>query len=567
MPKLPADRAFTSPIVSELLDGITPSYLGLSAAVPLARCVVVGTQLPSARRQLGVMNDVHVHHPRSIINPQPSRTPLSSIPVNVADFLFDNYVRRVAPQYPIYYTPELLAMHNAAFHPAELTATPRIVVTPYEVYTLNLIMAISLSTAARSKQARANSIASGLFENAMEQISGVLSNDLRGLQALTLLTQYTFLNPGVANFWLLTGFISQACIDLGLHQELPDDPQISALERDMRRRVFWCAWEMEVAVCGALLRPITLLRKTITTAFPAQVDDSAITEDGIDLNGRLTKFTSRFIWRYREVECDIVPVLFHNEPIPPEFNSLEQWMAHQERTILDWKAEIHEATTQNTDQALQSQWDEMKLYSTIATDYILVTLFRPCPRLKEPPPENLMKAFSAAVGVADGSWQQANLEFGGSKYVFHSCYHSFSAAIAFLQALQRFKAEIAATYTWKQVESNMEMFSRFFATVAERWPAASRCLEEYERLLSPVKQEFVEFLAREALRIAEEASSMNKLVASVGMDPVHDLDLNFGTFFNAASLGMEQTLTYNPYIPMDWHEEFNFGVDEIVPQN
>lgn len=113
----------------------------------------------------------------------------------------------------------------------------------------------------------------------------------------------------------------------------------------------------------------------------------------------------------------------------------------------------------------------------------------------------------------------------------------------------------------------MEMFSRFFATVAERWPAASRCLEEYERLLSPVKQEFVEFLAREALRIAEEASSMNKLVASVGMHPVHDLDLNFGTFFNAASLGMEQTLTYNPYIPMDWHEEFNFGVDEIVPQN
>lgn len=513
------------------------------------------------------MNDVHVHHPRSIINPQPSRTPLSSIPVNVADFLFDNYVKRVAPQYPIYYIPELSAMHNAAFHPAELTATPRIAVTPYEVYTLNLIMAISLSTAARSKQARANSIASGLFENAMEQISGVLSNDLRGLQALTLLTQYTFLNPGIANFWLLTGFISQACIDLGLHQELPEDPQISELERDMRRRVFWCAWEMEVAVCGALLRPITLLRRTITTAFPAQVDDSAITEAGIDSNGRVTKFTARFIWRYREVECDIVPVLFHNEPLPPEFDSLEQWMAHQEHTILEWKAEIHEATKQNTDQALQSQWDEMKLYSTIATDYILVTLFRPCPRLKEPPSENLMKAFSAAVGVADGSWQQAHLEFGGSKYVFHSCYHSFSAAIAFLQALQRFKAEIAARYTWKQVESNMDTFSRFFATVAERWPAASRCLEEYERLLSPVKQDFVEFLAQEALRIAEQASSRNKFVASVDMDPAHDLELNFGTFFNAASLGTEETLPNYPYIPMDWHEEFNFGVDEFVPQN
>jgi hypothetical protein len=458
-------------------------------------------------------------------------------------------------------------MHNAAFHPAESNGNARIAVTPYEVYTLNLIMAISLSTAARSKQARANSIASGLFENAMEQISGVLSNDLRGLQALTLLTQYTFLNPGVANFWLLTGFISQACIDLGLHQELPSHANISALERDMRRRVFWCAWEMEIAVCGALLRPITLLRKTITTEFPSQVEDSAITEAGIDPNGRLTKFTSQYIWRYREVECDIVPVLFHDEPIPYEFDSLEQWMAHQERTILNWKAEIHEATARNTDPSSQSQWNEMKLYSAIATDYILVTLFRPCPRLKEPPAENLIKAFSAAVGVADGSWQQANLEFGSSKYVFHSCYHSFSAAIAFLQALQRFKAEIAAIYTWKQVEANMDTFSRFFATVAERWPAASRCLEEYERLLAPVKKDFADFLAQEALRISERSSSITGLVGSVGIDAAHDLEeaLKFGTFFNAAAPGLEDTLGYYPYIPMDWNEEFSFGVDNLLP--
>jgi hypothetical protein len=453
-------------------------------------------------------------------------------------------------------------MHNAAFHPAESNGNPRIAVTPYEVYTLNLIMAISLSTAARSKQARANSIASGLFENAMEQISGVLSNNLKGLQALTLLTQYTFLNPGVANFWLLTGFISQACIDLGLHHELPDSAPITALERDMRRRVFWCAWEMEIAVCGALLRPITLLRKNITTEFPSQLEDSAITAAGIDPKGRSTKFSCRYIWRYREVECDIVPVLFHNEPIPPQFASLEQWMSHQEQAILNWRSEIHEATACNTDPLCQTQWNEMKLYSSIATDYILITLFRPCPRIKEPTAENLIKAFSAAVGVADGSWQQANLDFGGSKYVFHSCYHSFSAAIAFLQALQRIKAEIAAKYTWKQVESNMNTFSRFFATVVERWPAASRCLEEYERLLAPVKKDYTDFLAQEALRISEETSTIEDLVTSVAMNPVHDLEeaLKFGAFFNFTAPGLEETLGYNLYGPMDWNEEFNFGV-------
>lgn len=174
-------------------------------------------------------------------------------------------------------------MHTAVFH-SEKQATSARKADVYATYTLNLIMAISLSIAARSKQARANAIASGLFARGMEQLPGVLTNDLRGLQALVLLTQYTFLSPGVASFWLLTGFMSQACIDLGLHQEMAEPPEGShgqpnipwPLLRDLRRRIFWCAWEMEVAVCGALLRPITLLRRNVTTEFPSVLDDDAI---------------------------------------------------------------------------------------------------------------------------------------------------------------------------------------------------------------------------------------------------------------------------------------------------
>ncbi len=549
------------------MEGTTSSFLGLSAAVPLFRCVVAGTRLPSARKVFEALNDVDEHHPRSIINPQPTSTPLSSIPVHVADFLFENYLTRVVPQYPIYYTPDLVAMQNAVFHPADSLVSPITTVTSYEVYTLSLIMAISLSTAARTKQARANSIASGLFQNAMKHISSIISNDLKGLQALILLTQYTFHNPSVANLWLLTGFTSQACVDLGLHRELPEHPHISPLERDMRRRIFWCAWEMESAVCGGMLRPKTILRKFITAQFPSQIEDSAITHSGIDPKGRSTKFTSHFIWRFRQIECELVSVLFHNESISPEFDSLEKWMAHQEHLILEWKAEIHNGTSSNNNTSSQSQWNEMKLYSDIASDYMLVTLFRPCPRIREPTAENMIKAFLAAVGVADGSWQQANLEFGGSKYVFHSRHHSFSAAVAFLQALQRFKGEIAATYSLEQVDSYMNTFSRFFATVAERWPAASRCLEDYERLLAPVRKDFVDFLVQKARRISEQTSSIDGFGGSITMVPNDTLEqaLEFGSLFNAISPGAEDALGYYPYVPIDWNAEFDFGVEKIVP--
>ncbi|KAF2095124.1 hypothetical protein NA57DRAFT_68117 [Rhizodiscina lignyota] len=531
-----AEDSFTNPAVNKLMEDLTPSFLGLSATVPLARCVVAGTRLPSARKVFGAVNDIDEHHPRSIMNPQPTTTPLSSIPVHVADFLFDNYVTRVVPQHPIFYLPDLIRMQNTVFHGTEFAGQPKPSINPYEVFTLSLIMAISLSTAARTKQARANSIASGLFKNAMEQVPNVASNDLQGLQALLLLMQYAFLNPSVANLWLLTGFTSQACIDLGLHQELPYHRSVSTLERDMRRRIFWCAWEMEIAVCGALLRPITILQKYITTSFPSQVEDSAISTHGIDPNGKTTKFTSQYIWRFRQVESDIVPVLFHNEAVPSEFESLDSWMSYQEHKILDWKAEVHDAAAQGTDTGTRSQWNEMTLYAGIATAYILVTLFRPCPRIKEPSAENLIKAFAAAVEVATGYWQQANLDFGNSKYVFHPCHHTFSSAVVFLQALQRFKGEIAALYTLEQVESYMSAFSRLFATVAERWPAASRCLEEYERLLAPVKKDFVDFLVQKARRLSEQASTIDELVGPIGIDDATSLEdaLNFGTLFNAS---------------------------------
>ncbi|KAK0388619.1 hypothetical protein NLU13_4862 [Sarocladium strictum] len=575
------DKVFAGHVVNDLLDTITAPSLGLSSTVPFSRCVVAGTRLPSTNKASGMTrSDIHQHHPKSIINTHPVTTPLSRFPVSVADFLFDNYITRVSPQYPIHYTPDLTAMHKTAFHETDAYGCPRGPATRYDEFTLNLIMAISLSTAARSKQARANSIASGLFEKAMECIPEVLTNDLRGLQALVLLTQYTFLNPGVANFWLLTGFISQACIDLGLHQELPADAPITVLERDMRRRVFWCAWEMEMAVCGALLRPITLLRRIITTKFSSKLEDSAITDAGIDGSGRATKFTACFIWRYREIECDIISTLFHDEPLPASFPSLEQWMDHQEQAITNWNKEIHSSCSLNTDARAQSQWDEMQLYSDIATAYILVTLFRPCPRIKQPSADNLIKAFSAAVEVADGSWRQANLEFGSSKYVFHACYHSFSAAITFLQALQRVKASILAVRTWDQIESDMDTFSRFFATVAERWPAASRCLEEYERLLAPIKKEVEDFLTaskqqQESEMLTEEDAEADSYLAVKGVTVAslvgdcaaapywNDLDetieaLDYANFFNVMPPGLDDSIGIYPCVPSDWDEEFNF---------
>ncbi len=106
--KVFSSRAPATSLVDLVVRDFTPPFLGLSEQVPLVRCAVAQSRLPSTR--LFGPTDIDEHHPRSIIHPLPSGTPLHSIPIKVADFLFDNYVTRVLPQYPIFYTTDVVSL-------------------------------------------------------------------------------------------------------------------------------------------------------------------------------------------------------------------------------------------------------------------------------------------------------------------------------------------------------------------------------------------------------------------------------------------------------------------------
>ncbi|KAK5467797.1 hypothetical protein LTS15_000770 [Exophiala xenobiotica] len=565
-PKSEAEMLSSAPVwntaVNHALHDITPSFLGLTEAIQLPGCAAAPTQIPSAKKSFG-LTDLDENHPRSILNQHPSNLSLTSVPRPVAEFLFGIYISRIIHQYPIYHSQDAIQAFNAVFG-SQLPASPHDNhPKARDVYMISLIMAISLSTAARNKQARAQSLGTGLFRNAMLYVPEVLSNDLSGLQALLLLIQYTFLNPAVANLWLLTGMSAEACIDLGLHRELPESAEIDVLERDLRRRVFWCAWEMEVAVSAGLHRPVRTHNKLISVSFPAEYEDSGIMRDRIDTNVPRAKFVSCRIWRFRRVECDIISILYQHETLPSECPSLDAWLLKTEEEIRSWNEEVHQTAQLNQDPAIKSQWDELELYADIAYNYILVLLFRPCPRLKTPSRQNLMKAFTASVEVATGYWRQANTEFGYMKYVFHPCHHTFSSAVAFLQALQYCRTEIADSYTTEEVEEFMERFSRFFSTISERWPAATQSLHEYERLLGPIKQDYYDFLLQRKQSTAEmdmlQDDSINEY-----LDGATDLRDPFEVWpvFNPL-FGVNGTDNFDAYsyLPYDWNAEFGFGMD------
>lgn len=546
-------------LVNEVMEDITPSFLGVSKLKPILNCVVRGTQIPSGGRGPVIANDLDQNHPRSIINPQPSWAGLDAIDQKTADGLYRNFIDRVLILYPIYHRDDISKAFNFVYQP-----------TPNQdgdssrmKYITSMVIAISIPTAAKANHVQANAHAYSIVQHAMQYIPEVATNDLAGLQALLLLTHYVFLNPAMADVWLLTGLISQAVIDFGLHQELPYDTRITSYDRDMRRRLFWVAWEMEVAVCSIFLRPISLPSRHYHVTFPLDMDDAAITQEGIDYTRRGgSKLTSRKIWLFRQIEAEVISVIHQNEPMPSECTTLQQWMQKIETSMHEWHRRIDEDAAANRDPEFDLRWNEMKLYSDIAQPYILVTMYRPSRRIPVPDTENLIIAFENAVRVADNYCKQFNIEAGNIKYVFHSCHHSFNSAQVFLNVLKRCPSEISERYSLEQIEDSIRIFARCFSIIAERWPAATGCLEEFERLLTPIKKDYENFLREKATQARTNVTLGNSAREYYNFSGVTDAG---GAYNLVGALNPLATMeSADPPevpahdVPLDW-KKYNFG--------
>ena len=133
------------------MHAITPPYIGLATDLLIPRCAFSPTQTPTARKGLDLFEMQENNN--SPTASHSSTLPLTSITLPVAEFLLETYTKRINPQYPIYSTMDVLQPFNAVYH---RTAASRALLTEpshRETYIVSLIMAISLSTAARHKQA------------------------------------------------------------------------------------------------------------------------------------------------------------------------------------------------------------------------------------------------------------------------------------------------------------------------------------------------------------------------------------------------------------------------------
>ena len=112
---------------------------------------------------------------------------------------------------------------------------------PYRNFVLRMVFAISL----QKLDAQYAGLADSYYLAAFEYVDAAMrSMDLKTLQCLVLIGQYSLLTPTRTAVYYVIGLASKLCQQLGLHEEdifvqTGVEYKLDALEKDMRRRLFW----------------------------------------------------------------------------------------------------------------------------------------------------------------------------------------------------------------------------------------------------------------------------------------------------------------------------------------
>lgn len=204
---------------------------------------------------------------------------------------------------------------------------------------------------------------------------------LEELQAVLLLAGLALLRPVAPGLWYIIGVAVRLSIDLGLHIEDIDHdldnrathPDVDLSNdglgrkqwtRDLRRRLWWCVFNLDRLVSSCVGRPVSVSEAVVTTEFPSMLDDKYITPAGFFKPPNYVerpsyKLVTRHYIRLRLLQSEILQVLQQRQadqarrlgansgndfiltglesPFLRPFHSFRDWRANVDRRLLDWK--------------------------------------------------------------------------------------------------------------------------------------------------------------------------------------------------------------------------------------
>jgi hypothetical protein len=209
---------------------------------------------------------------------------------------------------------------------------------PYKNFVLRMVLAISMQKLDTQYAGLADSYYLAAYMEAV-----IRPKDIKTLQCLVLVVQYSLLTPTRTAIYYVVGLATRLCQQLGLTEEKTITQGVSLglvnpLQLDMRRRLYWIVVSMEFGLAHIMGRPNAFAtgQGHVDVGFFETVDDENITAGGI-LAGLPSekKLVAIHVFRMRLLQAEIRRVLYQKKR--PEPKSEEHpWFSQMEQKLKDW---------------------------------------------------------------------------------------------------------------------------------------------------------------------------------------------------------------------------------------
>lgn len=206
---------------------------------------------------------------------------------------------------------------------------------PYKHFVVNMVVAISLQ-----KVGKYAGLPDSYYLNAMRRFEDVVRpQDLKTLQCLVLIGQYSLMTPTRTATYYVTGLATRICQQIGLGDEGTIGVGVSDQRTlDMRRRVSWTVTAQELGLANVMGRPNGFAKADdfMNVKFFEPIVDEDITPEGIR-SGRPCerKVIAIHFYKMRLLQAEIRRVLYEKKRPQPS-QEVQPWFVQIEQRLKEW---------------------------------------------------------------------------------------------------------------------------------------------------------------------------------------------------------------------------------------
>ncbi|KAL4875828.1 fungal-specific transcription factor domain-containing protein [Aspergillus karnatakaensis] len=346
---------------------------------------------------------------------------------------------------------------------------------PCQNFQLRMVIAISMQKMSTDFAGLADSY----YLAALPYLEASLRRmDLKSLQCLVLIAQYSLLTPTrTAAYWVV-GMAIKLCQELGLTEEATiarsrSGKQLDPLEVDMRRRLFWIVTSMEFGLSHSLGRPscYSVSHDHIHVKFFEPVDDKFITREGVhpDAHPILPKCISIHFFKMRLLQLEIRKTLYLNKRDTPT-DDHDPWFSQMLDKLDQW---VSSCPTHDGGSGLSGKWFQGRLNTMI------VFMYRPSPQIPEPSVYAARRCYEASVFNVHMHREQIATRSVDLTWIFTQSL--FMALNTILWSLSY--PQIRKEHQLDEVQRNLEVALEGIFLAAERWPGVRSAGMLYENLI------------------------------------------------------------------------------------